>query len=174
MDSVKKDAPRKDIRDYLSYNKDTGKFIWIKTNSNRVKVGTECLTKNMYGYIVIGFDKKLFLAHRLAFLFVEGKFPDYVVDHINGDREDNSWDNLRACSRKENSRNMRVIKRGSSIYKGVCFYKKTSKRSSQIMVDSKRIHLGLFPTEKEAALTYNDAARKFFGEFAKLNEVENG
>ncbi len=88
------------------------------------------------------------------------------VDHINGDKLDNRKCNLRICTRSENNGNMRKT-RGISKYKGVVWHKTDKKWQAQL---SKK-YIGYFNSEIEAALAYNEDAKKYFGEFAKLNEV---
>lgn len=92
------------------------------------------------------------------------------TDHINGDGLDNRLCNLRICTRTENSRNQRP-RGGSSKYKGVCFDKSRGKWIAGIKINYKRKNLGRFKLEEEAAKAYNNAAKKHFGEFARLNEV---
>jgi len=89
-------------------------------------------------------------------------------DHIDGDGLNNVKLNLRVCSHKENSRNKRSRKNSSSNYLGVAFYKPKPWKA-QIRVDNKLINLGSFNTEIEAAMVYDEAAKKYFGEFANLN-----
>lgn len=95
------------------------------------------------------------------------------VDHINGDGLDNRRENMRLCSHAQNLQNQRNdSSRGSSIYKGVSWSKKDKKWIAQICKEYSNEVLGYFKDEKEAALAYNEAALDFFGEFAKINEVE--
>lgn len=92
-----------------------------------------------------------------------------IVDHINGDKLDNTRKNLRLCSVTENLRNRRKQgKLSSSKYKGVTFHKQANRW--QVYVQGK--YCGLFPSEKMAAQRYNDVAAKVFGDFAKLNKIE--
>lgn len=99
---------------------------------------------------------------------------DKQVDHINGNPLDNRKCNLRVCTQKENSRNREKRKeKTSSIYKGVCFHKRKHKWQASITLDGKLIHLGYFKTQNEAALIYNEAAKKYHGEFAKFNKVSS-
>jgi len=97
--------------------------------------------------------------------------PDGVVcDHINGNSLDNRKANLRSATHLQNSWNARKSSKScSSKYKGVTFYKKQQKWQGQICVNGKKIFLGEFKEEKQAAKEYDKAAKKYFGEFAKLN-----
>lgn len=99
------------------------------------------------------------------------------VDHINGDGLDNRRENLRKATPKQNTRNARKRTSGTSKYKGVCADVSGSARSrwrARIRVNRKLIHLGRFATEEKAAHAYDEAARKFFGEFACVNFPING
>jgi len=94
------------------------------------------------------------------------------VDHINGNGLDNRKANLRICSHKQNNRNRAPHKRKcSSKYKGVCWSKNHGKWVSRIIVDNKQIFLGYFDDEVLAAMAYNEAAIKYYGDFARLNEI---
>jgi hypothetical protein len=94
-----------------------------------------------------------------------------VIDHIDGNKLNNQRSNLRVCKHKQNIRNQ-VKRYGTYIYKGVSWDKVNSKWFSTIKVNGKGINLGRFKNEKEAAEIYNQAAIKYFGEFAKLNTIE--
>jgi hypothetical protein len=99
-------------------------------------------------------------------------------DHVNRNRLDNRRCNLRACTPAENGRNKKA--RGGSQYHGVAFLycTKGGKRygpyiTAGIFINGKRMYLGMFKTETEAALAYDAMARKYFGEFANLNFPNN-
>lgn len=94
-----------------------------------------------------------------------------TVDHINGNKLDNRKENLRLCSHMENIRYQKIHNRNTSGYKGVSWHKAGKKWHAKIAVNYKQIHLGLFKIKEDAARAYNKAAIKYFGEFAKLNEV---
>lgn len=92
------------------------------------------------------------------------------TDHINGNKLDNRRCNLRICTPSQNGAN-RKIQKASSVFKGVSWNKKIRLWKAAIKVSGKQYYLGWFKNEKEAALAYNNAARKFFGEFSYLNKV---
>lgn len=97
---------------------------------------------------------------------------DLVVDHVNHNPLDNRRLNLRICTKSNNqhNRNPNRSTNKTSIYKGVSI-KKEGYIRAHITVKTKHIHLGYFKTIKEAALAYNEAAQKYFGEFACLNKL---
>jgi hypothetical protein len=95
-----------------------------------------------------------------------------VVDHINGNSLDNRRENLRICSIKQNVRNSQISKNNKVGYKGVYIDKRrTKKYIVNIMVDYQKIYIGAYYTAEEAALNYNKAAIKYFGEYANINNV---
>ena len=128
--------------------------------------GYACRTYNYKNQHGLWSGKTIFL-HSLV-LDVPEK---YVIDHINGVKTDNRKSNLRVCTRAENGRNRGKQENNTSGYKGVSYKVKNKKFSSQIKVYNKQIYIGLFDTPIEAARAYNEAAIKYHGEFAKLNEL---
>jgi hypothetical protein len=102
--------------------------------------------------------------HRL----IIGAKTGQLVDHINGNGLDNRKSNLRIVDSFGNARNRRprVL---TSQYKGVCWHKRRNKWQASIYCDKQNIHLGTFSNEIEAAKAYDQAAVKYFGEFAYLN-----
>ena len=97
----------------------------------------------------------------------------FQVDHIHRDDEfgviDNRRGNLRLATRFQNNANRKNQKESSSAYKGVGWYKAYKCWRAKIQVNHRSIHLGYFSDEKEAALAYDSAAKRYFGEFAHLN-----
>lgn len=92
------------------------------------------------------------------------------VDHYNDDGLDNRESNLRRCSRRENIQNMRpYLKPGTSRHRGVSWNTRRQKWQAKIECSSRIHHIGFFDDESDAAVAYNDAARKYYGEFARLN-----
>lgn len=95
------------------------------------------------------------------------------VDHINGDTLDNRRKNLRLCSNQQNSFNQKKKKNCKSKYKGVKKNNKCNTWTARITFNRVEIYLGSYKTEELAAIVYNEKAKELFGEFAKLNEVNN-
>lgn len=96
--------------------------------------------------------------------------PGYVVDHINGNGLDNRRENLRIITNKENVTCRRVLpSNNTSGYRGVSFHKAKKGWDAKIKVNQHAIHLGRYKTAEEAARAYDEAAKLYFKEFAKLN-----
>jgi hypothetical protein len=91
-----------------------------------------------------------------------------LVDHINMNGLDNRRVNMRVCSRSQNSQN-RIKTRGVSRFKGVTWHKPSKRWTSYIEFHTKKIFVGMFSDEYDAALAYDAAAKIYFGEFARLN-----
>jgi len=109
-------------------------------------------------------------------LLIMGSSPGRIIDHKDNNSLNNCRDNLRFCTHSQNGANSIKQKeygsrKPSSVYKGVTWNKLRKKWFASIVIQYKRIDLGDFKTEKEAALGYNIAAKYYRGEFAKLNEV---
>ena len=116
-----------------------------------------------------------FKVHQLIAMKYLGLNYNQVVDHINHDIHDNRLENLRIVDAQHNSFNMKNIstyggKKCLSKYKGVGWAMSNKKWRVRILAEGKRIHVGLFNDEKSAALAYDDAALRYFGEHAWLNQ----
>lgn len=120
-------------------------------------------------YFVTRIAGKLFKLHRL----LTKATAQQVVDHANGNTLDNRLVNLRKTSRANNQANMKRHEDSSVPYKGVWFDKRYKNPwLVKICVNRKQIYLGKFDTPQQAALEYDKAAKRYFGEFAKLNFPE--
>lgn len=111
--------------------------------------------------------RKTVLMHR----FILGiKNPKIQIDHENMDGLWNTRSNLRIASPQGNSSNRaKFYGKATSKFKGVCWYRRHKRWQSQILVNGKKMYLGFYKSEIEAAWAYDWAAQKFFGEFARLN-----
>lgn len=115
----------------------------------------------------LGADRKVYL-HRLV---AGATHRHEYVDHIDGNTLNNQKQNLRICTNAQNISNGKSHKGSISRFKGVTFCKEKRKWASAIGVNYKTIHLGRFENETDAALAYNEGAKKYHGEFARLNIV---
>lgn len=97
-----------------------------------------------------------------------------LVDHRNGDGQDNRRENLRPASRQQNGANARVSAANTSGFKGVAWHARAGKWEAYIKVDRQKRYLGLHIDPEDAARAYDEAARAAFGEFAALNFPEDG
>jgi hypothetical protein len=122
-------------------------------------------TLDSHGYVQISINRKSYLAHRLAWQYVNGIWPIGRLDHINNIRNDNRIINLREATALSNSWNVARKRTNTSGYKGVSFRRETSKWRSRIMVNGSRKHLGEFDSPEAAHAAYCDAAKDFYGEF---------
>jgi len=105
--------------------------------------------------------------HRLLMEPRKGEF----VDHIDGNTLNNCLDNLRLCRKQQNEFNSKIRADNTSGYKGVCRFGDTGRWRAFINLNGKQYGLGLYSTKDEAADMYNRAAPIFFGEFARLNQI---
>ena len=127
-----------------------------------------CLTTN--GYARRNSKGKMIRMHRE----VMGVFDSNIaVDHINGNKLDNRKENLRICSKQENTWNSirKKSKNPTSKYKGVHWSKDRNKWVASIGYNMSVIPLGRFHNEIDAAIAYNNKAAELYGKYANLNEV---
>ena len=115
----------------------------------------------------MSFGKRSYSAHRLAWLWMTGAWPKSDIDHINRDKSDNRFSNLREATKSENKANVGRYANNTSGHKGVHWNAKNQKWMAQIMVRRKRIYLGLHLDLADAASSYASAASKYFGEYAR-------
>ena len=114
------------LKELLDYNPDTGVFT-RRVSVQGCKAGDIAGCLNGKGYRRISVDSKVYVASRLAFLYMGGYLPEYDVDHINRIRDDNKWSNLRHVSRQCNMRNGSRRSTNTSGITGVCWCKQYKK-----------------------------------------------
>lgn len=120
------------------------------------------------GYVIRSkWPNSSYRLHRLIMNASKGIY----VDHIDGNPLNNLRSNLRLCSNAENGRNQKLHKNNTSGYKGVHWSKLNKKWKVEIKINYKNKFIGLYNTKEDAAKAYNEAALKYFGEFARLNKI---
>lgn len=141
------------LKELFEYNPDTGDFT-RRVAKGRAAKGSIAGSRNSNGYVYIKIDKISYSAHRLAFLYMEGRFPE-EIDHINRIRWDNRWNNLREATHQQNCRNRNT--RSTSGYLGIHWDTNSSKWKVEITnCIGVKIYGGLFPYE-ELELAINKA-----------------
>lgn len=154
-----------ELRALLSYDPDTGVFR-RRYAGGGLAVGDVAGATHPTGYRTIQVVGRRHYAHRLAWYYVTGEWPK-EIDHINGDRSDNRFANLRTASRLQNMANQDRHRDSASPFKGVTFEPRTGRWFVRIQVNKKRKCLGTFDTAEEAYAVYVAAAKRLNGEFAR-------
>ena len=149
------------LKNVLDYDANTGVFVWKTRPSKAVKAGdvAGCVEKRI-GYVTIGIAKRVYKAHRLAWLYVYGEWPKGLIDHINCNKADNRICNLRDVFADGNSQNVRKPNvRNKSGFMGVIWFQ--NKWRASMSVNGKSKWLGDYSTPQEAHQVYLEAKRKY-------------
>lgn len=157
---------QKDLKAQLSYNPETGFFTWV-IRKPKVKYGSIAGRKKPSGYVEIRLNLVSYQAHRLAWLYMTGAWPEGDIDHINSIRDDNRLCNLRQANRAQNLCNVGALASSSTGIRGVDLHKATGRYRARIRVDGKRIELGQYDTAEEAGAAYRKAQIEHHGDFRK-------
>jgi len=158
--------------DELTYDHRTGVFRW-KWSSKKPRgwntrwAGKKAGCRNELGYITLTVRGTAYQAHVLAVLWMTRKRPPpgFVVDHVNGNRADNSWDSLRVCEKHENAANTKLKKNNTSGHRGVNLHH--GKYQAKIKFRGQYIHGGTYTTLEEAVFAYNILQDAWHGDFAR-------
>ncbi len=153
------------VRVYLDYSEKSGIFTW-KIAQGRCRPGEEAGSIKPHGYVKIQVCGERHYAHRLAWLYMNGEWPSGQIDHINGNRSDNKFENLRLATQPQNMINQPA--------KGIRLHS-CGRWTAQIGVNYKQIYLGLFDTKELAHAAYLNAVKQYFGnEWATRKVSLNG
>jgi hypothetical protein len=146
------------LRELLNYNPETGVFTWLTKTARRIHIGDIAGCKTTKGYLVVSIDYRLYFAHRLAFLYMTGASPNSQIDHIDGNRANNRFENLRDVSRSVNLQNTKRASKNNKT--GLLGVGRCANRfRSTIQVSGKPLHLGMFATPELAHAAYIEAKR---------------
>ena len=138
------------LREILHYNPFTGHFTWLVDTGGYTKAGHRAGSVGTGGYRRIVVGKKRYLEHRLAFELMGADVPD-CIDHINQDKTNNAWHNLRPLSTGANSINSKLYSHNKSGFRGVSFKASKGKWYAYFKHMGKQIFCGYYPTAEEAA-----------------------
>lgn len=148
-------------REYLlwlfDYDKENGKLYWKNhwcANRRPALVGNLVGVKENTGYLSIGINYKRYYVHRIIWKIETGTFPDDFIDHINGDKKDNRFSNMRLVNNRKNQQNQYSHREGRLV--GCYFHIRRQRWIAQIKLPGMKNqkYLGLFDTELEAHRRY--------------------
>ena len=154
------------LRRVLIYDPHTGLWKWRQGGKGRPKVPDWMPgTPMKVGYLSIAIDRLAYYAHRLAFLYMTGEWPAEQMDHIDGDRTNNRWSNLREATGSQNKYNTGVRVHNTTGARGV-YRTKDGRFVARIKIGDKRVNLGSFSSLELASEAYEKkAAKEAFGLF---------
>jgi hypothetical protein len=151
------------LRSLIHYDPFIGEFRWKIARSPRCQRGGNAGSVAKNGKLYISIDADKFLAARLAWAIMTGSFPESEIDHKDGDKTNNRWDNLREATRPQNLWNRGWNSNNTSGYRGVRL--RDGRWHAEIRVNNKVYRLGKFSTPEEASRAYQNAALRAHGEF---------
>ena len=160
-----------DVRRALDYDPETGSLTW-RTRADRDHSwnmrfsGEVAGNTTRTGYRILHMSAGMFLAHRLIWIWMTGDMPDGNIDHINRDRADNRWCNLRLASASQNAMNSGLREANTSGVKGVSWSKGKRRWIAFITLNGRRRHLGSSTMIEEAKRIREAAEAEHFGEYA--------
>lgn len=150
--SIQNKLTQKRLKELLCYEPDTGLLIWlVKNHHNAPSVGSLAGHICKRGYRLIKIDGKNYRAGRLAWLYMEGYFPENDIDHINRIKSDDRWKNLRHVSRQCNVRNCDILNTNTSGITGVYWDKSKQRWKATIVIFYRKFYLGSFKKKLNAA-----------------------
>ncbi|POF94356.1 HNH endonuclease [Pseudomonas putida] len=154
-----------DLKSLLDYNPETGEFTWRDKPCSRIIAGSSAGGYGAHGYFRVSVLGKRYYAHRLAWFYMTGAWPDAQIDHVNGVKSDNRFCNLREATPMQNNANLRRKPVNTSGYPGVSFDKIRGCWIARVRSDGRRHNLGRFATREEAYAARCEFAKKAHGQF---------
>jgi hypothetical protein len=147
---------QEELNERFSYDKETGVLTFKKHNYKSYE-GKAAGYKQKNGYIVVNYQGKKYRAHRIIWMMMTGEDPkELTIDHKDGDKSNNAWNNLRIANHSQQQHNKRF--RGCQ--------KTPWGFTARIMVDGRRLTLGTFKTQHEAQSAYEVKCKEVRQEFA--------
>lgn len=159
------------LKQVYLYIPQTGEFLRLQATRSygaKAEVGQSAGSQSGERYIRIGIDGQVYRAHRLAWFYMTGEWPENGIDHIDLDPSNNRWSNLRAATQSQNAANTRKRRNNTSGFKGVS---ETASGTWQavIWVKQKKVCLGTYKTPEEAFEAYQKGAEEHFGTYHRTS-----
>lgn len=152
-----------ELKELFHYDPITGEFLRVGLVNPHTKKIIKCNRKintQSRGYFQVGIGDKVHPVHRVIWVWMTGELPN-EIDHIDGDRSNNKWSNLRDASRKENCKNLGVGTKNTSGVIGVTRTKGTDRYVAFITVNGERIYLGSYGSLEEAGTVRKNYEKMF-------------
>lgn len=159
---------QEELKRILHYDPASGRWAW-RVSRGRVIIGEEAGCTDTNGRRRICIDGTLYLAARLAWLYMTGSWPEAQIDHKDTDQTNDRWNNLRPATHAQNLHNTTGWKKGNAAgYKGVIWHSSGKRWEARIMHNRVTYRLGLFETAEEAHAAYQVKAKELHGEYANF------
>ncbi len=152
------------LRSQILYKPETGEFWWIASRKGR-DMTRQAGTISNFGYRIIMLNGHRHVASRLAWFYMTGNWPAEECDHINRNRADDRWANLREASRSENARNTQLRSDNTYGHRGICWDSQKLKWKVQISVKGEKRIVKHFHDFNSAVNFYQETAERLFGKF---------
>ncbi len=149
------------LKQLLYYDENTGVFTRLVSHRTD-RIGKEPGAFNTKGYVQIRIDGKLYVAHRLAWLYITGEFPCDQLDHIDGDKTNNAFNNLREVTNKQNQENVSLQVNNTSGFRGVSYDKRYKKFRAYVCHNRHNKTIGFFETALDASIAAKHARDQMF------------
>lgn len=155
------------VKKVYDYNAETGKLTYKIQLASNTPIGKEAGTIKDHGYRVVRVDNIEYLAHRLIWLYMTGQWPKNQIDHIDLNKSNNTWNNLREATVSQNGINAYLRKTNKTGHKGIALFQNKWYRA-RIHYNGKEIHLGIFKTIDEAIAVRNAKEKELYGEYSRV------
>jgi len=158
------------LKFWVTYNPDTGEFFWLRGQRKGRRAGTAPTRTRTYRRVWI--EGAEYLEHVLAWFYMTGNWPVGQIDHINRNRDDNRWCNLRDVPPEINALNKSWYSSNSTGFKGVAYCPRNGRWSASIKRFGRQRWLGYHTTPHAASKAFKEADRKWYEEHAHLLGVK--
>ena len=160
---MKRPPSHKEVLATFDYNPETGIFRWKKRNAQRVKIGSIAGFQMSTGYRGVSLRNMQFLAHRMAWFYMTGRWPRHQIDHIDRVRTNNRFSNLREATMRDQLGNASMRKNNTSGIRGVS--RKRNKWQAQLAYRGTYYSLGSFSSKTQAKSVYDNLSIRLRGKF---------